>query len=208
MKKQEVRDALYLGLGAYLPGWKVVKKDEAFVRPITGGVQKIFVGIVDYNPEFRVSLTFATRIERVENIFNGVFGVPSSEEKLSLTSMTQLDYFFPNQPKPMQFSVRTDEDLRKAIDAMGSILRDKALAFLDAHQDLAALDRAMNGGDPAFDVSDPTNRAMHALTVAKLTGNPRFEDLATSYQATIQHFPEMSKQQLARVIEHLRALQT
>ena len=66
MKKQDVRDALYAGLGAYLPGWKVVKKDEAFVRPITGGVQKIFVAIVDYNPEFRLSLTFATRIERSE----------------------------------------------------------------------------------------------------------------------------------------------
>ena len=122
--------------------------------------------------------------------------------------MTQLSYFFPGEPEPKQYSVKTDDDIRKAVDKVGAVLRDKALPFLDAHRDLAALDRAMNGGDARFDTSDPTNRAVRALTVAKLAGNPRFEQLAASYQAAIRHFPEMSRQQLDQVIEYLRTLQT
>ena len=208
MKKQEVRDAVFGYLPPHLPGWKTVKKAQAFVRPIPGGAQKIFVSLVDYNPEFRFSLTFATRIDRVEDIVNRFNEAPPSAHKATVTSMTQLSYFFPGEPEPKQYSVQTEDELRKAVEAAGAVLRDKALPFLEAHRDLAALDRAMNGGDARFDTSDPTNRATRALTVAKLAGNPRFEELAASYAAAIQHFPEMSRQQLAQVIEYLRTMQT
>ncbi|TMQ15009.1 MAG: hypothetical protein E6J91_14130 [Deltaproteobacteria bacterium] len=180
MKKQEVRDALFHYLQPHL----------------------------DYNPEFRFSLTFAARIDRAEDVVNRFNQAPASAHKTTVTSMTQLSYFFPGEPEPKQYSVKTDDDIRKAVDKVGAVLRDKALPFLDAHRDLAALDRAMNGGDARFDTSDPTNRAVRALTVAKLAGNPRFEQLAASYQAEIRHFPEMSRQQLDQVIEYLRTLQT
>jgi hypothetical protein len=208
MKKQEVRDALYGALQSYLPGWKLVKKDEAFVRPIAGGTQKVFVSIVDYNPEFRISLTFATRIDRVEEIVNRFNEAPAALHKNTLTAMTQLGYFFPGEPEPKQYSVKTEADIKAAAASLGAVLQTKALPFLDSHADVASLDAAMNGGDPRFDTSDPTYRSIHALTLAKLAGNPRFDQLAASYQAAISHFPDVSKQMLSQVIEHLRTLQT
>jgi hypothetical protein len=208
MKKPEVRDALFRYLQPYLPGWKAVKKDDAFACPIPGGVQKIFISLVDYNPEFRFSLTFATRIDRVEDIVNRFNEAPLPEHKTTVTSMTQLSYFFAGEPQPKQYSVKTEDDIRKAVEAVGAVLRERALPFMDAHRDIAALDRAMNGGDTRFDTSDPTGRAMHALAVAKLAGNPRFEELVASYKAAIQHFPEVSRQELAQVIEYLRTLPT
>lgn len=207
MKKQEVRDALYRYLQPYLPGWKAVKKDDAFVCPVPGGVQKIFISLVDYNPEFRFSLTFATRIDRVEDIVNRFNQAPESVHKTTVTSMTQLSYFFASEPDPKQYSVKTEDDIRNAVDKVGAVLRDRALPFMDAHRDVAALDRVMNGGDARFDTSDPTSRAISALAVAKLAGNPRFEQLAESYSASIQHFPEISRQELAQVIEYLGTLQ-
>lgn len=208
MKKPEVRDALFRYLAPHLPGWKPVKKDGAFVRPIPGGAQKIVFSLIDYNPEFRFSLAFTTRIDRAEDIVNRFNEAPASVHHTTLTSMTQVSYFFPGEPEPKQYSVQTEDDIRRAVDQVGAVLRAKALPFMDAHRDVAALDRAMNGGDARFDRSDPTNRAMSALTVAKLAGNPRFEELAASYQAAIQHFPEMSTRRLAQVIEYLRTLQT
>jgi hypothetical protein len=208
MKKQEVRDALFGYLQPHLPAWKSVKKDEAFVRPIPGGVQKIFISLVDYNPEFRFSLTFATRIDRVEDIVNQFNEAPPAAHKATVTSITQLSYFSPGEPEPKQYAVKTEDDIRKAVDEVGALLRTKALPFMEAHLDIAALDRAMNGGDNRFDTSDPTNRATRALTVAKLAGNSRFEELEESYRAAIQHFPEMSRQGLAQVIDYLHTLQS
>src|SRR5215831_5450844 len=142
MKKQEVRDALFGYLQPYLPAWKSVKKDEAFVRSIPGGAQKIFISLVDYNPEFRFSLTFATRIDRVEDIVNQFNEAPASAHKTTLTSMTQLSYFFPGDPEAKQYSVQTNDEIRKAVDEVGAVLRTEALPFMDTHRDIAALDRA------------------------------------------------------------------
>jgi hypothetical protein len=62
----------------------------------------------------------------------------------------------------------------------------------------------MNGDDLRFDTSDPLSRNMHALVVARLAGNPRFEELAANCERAMQAFPEVSKQKLARLVAHLR----
>ncbi len=206
MKKSEVRDAVYRELAPFLPGWKLVKKDEAFVRAIAGGTQKVLVPLIDYNPEFRFSLVLATRLDAVEALFNQFSGAPATAKGTTLTAMTQLAYFFPGEAKK-QYSVRTEADIHAAAAELGALLSTMILPFLDQHADLAALDRAMNGADPQFDTSDLTSRTMHALVVARLASNPRFEELATTYQNAMQAFPEMSKQKVAGLVQHLRTMQ-
>jgi hypothetical protein len=208
MKKQQVRDALYRELQPLLPGWKLVKKDEAFVRPISGGRQTLGIAIVDYKPEFRFSLVLTTRLDAVENIFNQFNSAPAAYHSLTVTSITQLDYFFADEPPPKQFSVYSEADIVAAVQQLAPLLRDRILPFFDSHRDIAALDAAMNGGDPQFDKSNPVTRNMHALVLARLAGNPRFEQLVSSYEDAMKHFVEAAKQGFPEIVAYLRSLPT
>jgi len=109
MKIQEVRDALYRELAPLLPGWKLVKKEQGFMRAFAGGRQGVFVPIWDYNPEFKFSLAFGTRLDAAEALVHRVSGVQGADQKASMTMVTQLAYFFSGEQKK-QIRVTTPED--------------------------------------------------------------------------------------------------
>ena len=58
----ETRYAMYRELAPNLLGWKLVKKAQAFVRPIAGGGQRIIIDVVDYKPEYRTMKGWQTSI--------------------------------------------------------------------------------------------------------------------------------------------------
>lgn len=208
MKLAQVRESLNHALGPLLPGWKLVKKDEAFVRPIAGGKQWVSISIVDYRPEFRFSLTMATRLDAVEQINNQFSGATGSGTGRTSTTMTQLEYFFADENRnpydPKQYSVATEDDIVAAVRVLEPVLRDRILPWLDAHRGLAAIDSALNGDDARIDTSYLGHRAMSALTVARLARNPSFEVLVARYEEAIRSLPQMERDKLAALIAHLR----
>ncbi len=198
MKSHKVRDLLYRELGAVLPGFKPSKKDEAFVRAIPGGLQKIFVPIIDYNPGFRFSLVFGIRLDEVEVIYNQFSAAPAGTK--SLTTLTQLAYFFPKETKK-QIAVASEEEIVAAVRSLSSVIEGEILPFLGRHQNVKSLDAAMNGEDPRFDKSDPLFRNMHALILAQLARNPNLDELVAKYAEEIRWFPEASKAKFVRLTD-------
>jgi hypothetical protein len=203
MKLTEVRDAMYRELTPLLPGWKLVKKAQAFVRPIPGGEQRIVVGVVDYKPEYRISLALATRLEAAEELFHRSSGIPAAVQASSFTAVTQLAYFYPNQPEPKQFAVHDEAEIAAAVSAMAPVLREHGLPLLDRTRTVEALDAAMNGDDRAFDTSERTMRALHGLAVAHLARNPHFDELVARYQAEMIRYPDEQKQRVANLVTEL-----
>src|SRR4051794_9755665 len=65
------------------------KKNQAFVRPIDGGVQRILLAIVDREPELTLSLVLGCRLEAVEETFHRFSGSPPAAQGDTLTTMTQ-----------------------------------------------------------------------------------------------------------------------
>jgi hypothetical protein len=121
--------------------------------------------------------------------------------------MTQLEYFFPGERPPKQYSVHNEDEIRAAVAELAPVIRDKILPFLDQHQDVATLDAALNGDDPRIDTSDITSRTLHAVVLAHLAGNPRFEELVARYQAELEKFSALgkSRERLAQLVEYLRS---
>src|SRR4051812_20398476 len=95
MKKSEAKTLIYEGLNSLLAGegFQLVKKEEGFVRRIPAGKQTVGVPIADYNPTYIFSLTFTTRLDVVEDIFNLFSGSPPKYHSMTETTITQLDYF-------------------------------------------------------------------------------------------------------------------
>jgi hypothetical protein len=203
MKKPEVRDLLYSRLSDVLKpaGFRVRKADEALVRPISGGLNRLYVALWDYNPVFQFSLTAGIRIDAVEELFHHCSGSPPAYHKMSSTTLTQLSYF----TKPAEFEVTTPEEIVAAVDHLTPVITGKIVPFFDRYTDLATLDRALNGGeDPGADTTHLPSRALHWVAIAYLANNPHVEEIAARFAQEMQTFPESERAKLDCLLAELR----
>jgi hypothetical protein len=204
MTKAEVREALYKELAPLFRGFRLKKSEEGFVRAIPGGTQKVLVPLFDYKPVFIFSLMLCTRMDEVERIFNLFSGSPPKYQAMTLTSMTPLEFFYPDCQGKKEYKVETAEDVRNAVQDLSAI-SGKINLFLDQYQDVKSLDAAMNSGDgPRFDRSSDPYRAMHVLTLARLAKNPEFERLVAGYQAQAHNWNAVDKKKLDDLVSYLK----
>jgi hypothetical protein len=204
MKKSQVRDLLYAGLGEVVtPTGFLLKKNDAFVRPISGGLNRIYVPLWDYNPVFRFSLTAGIRIDAVEQLFHLCSGAPTAYQKMSSTTLTQLSYF----TEPDEFELTTPAEITVAVDHLAAIITGKVLPFFDRYSDVTALDQALNGGaDPDLESTQLSSRALHWVAIAHLAGNPRVEQIAARFAQEMRTFPESEQAKLECLLAELRCV--
>jgi hypothetical protein len=215
MKKSEVRNLIYEGLKGVLEdhGFRLNRKQEGFVRRIPDGKQCIGVPLVDYNPTYIFSLTLTTRLEAVQTILNLFTGSPPQYHSITVTTITQLDYF---TKKKTEYKVETEADISNAIVDLTPLAHGEIIPFLDQHQDAVSWDRAVNSnsndvcGDSSMltdrcnsvDNSNHPNRGMAAVVLAHLAGNPNFEDVVRR----LRNFYEGSRDatdKLTRLVDYL-----
>jgi tetratricopeptide (TPR) repeat protein len=134
----------------------------------------LVVSVLDYDPVFVFSLVMCVRLDAVENIFHLFSGTPPEYQATTPTSITQLQYFFPGHRGKKEYSASTEEDMEAAVRELSAI-RGKILRFFDQHQDVKALDAAMNCEEASdFDRSGQPYGAMHGVILARLANNARF----------------------------------
>jgi hypothetical protein len=195
---------LYDGLGDVLgpAGFRLKKGEEAFVRPVSGGLHRLAVALWDYQPTFEFSLVAGIRIDAVEELFHLCSGAPAQYQKLSSTTLTQLSYF----TQPHRFKVSTPEEITAAIGALTPVVSGKILPFFGKYQDVESLDRALNGGqDPEIDSTVQPPRALHWVSIAYLAGNPRLDEIAARFRAELRDFPEPSRASLECLLAKINA---
>jgi hypothetical protein len=204
MKKQEVRDLIYSELDKILSstGFRLVKTDEAFVRAIPEGKQKIYVSLIDYNPRFIFSLTVGIRLNAVEDIFNLFSGADQKSQKYTVTSLTQLEYFT-GRPKS-GFTVTSEAEIKSAISELQMVLISKIMPFLDKYTDIRSLDTAMNVEQlQDFDTSMPNVHAMHSIILTKLAGNPDYRKLVSKYEDAMRNFTQFDKDRFSNLVRYM-----
>jgi hypothetical protein len=205
MKKQEVRDIFTEQLVPFLPGFRLRKKDGSFVRAIPGGVQTIGLSIVDYNPEFKVSLVFTVRLEEVEKISHELLQTPERYRNVTITTATVLEHFFPGEG-PQEFTVTTSDDIAAVVRGLGPHLRDRIVPFFERHQNVASLDAVVNSEEGAsFVRTNAPYRQMRALILAHLANNPRFDDLARQFEEQSHAWHPGDREHLLATIRYLSA---
>lgn len=203
MTRNELRDAFFDQLGPLLPGFRPRKKDEVFARKIAGGEQQVGLALVDYKPDFVLSLTVAIRLEEAETIFNAFSGSLPKYHGSTLTSATLLEWF--TKGSPARVKVSSDAEIAAAVAQLKPVIEGRIAPFLEAHQDVESLDAVLNGPDgAAFDKTNPPYRQMHGLIVAKLAGNPRFEELAATFQGEAAAWQERDRAKLVALTNQLR----
>jgi hypothetical protein len=202
VKKAEVRDLLYAGLGEVLTpaGFQLRKAEEAFARQRAGVLHRVYVPLWDYNPVFQFSLTAGIRIDAVEEIFHRCSGAPAPYQKLSSTTLTQLPFF----GGPAQIEVTAPDQVSAATAQLAPVITGKILPYFGRYSDVAALDGALNGGaEPGVDTTQLPSRALHWVAIAYLADNADVEQIAARFAAEMDGFPETERAKLDCLLAEL-----
>jgi len=203
MTTQEVRDPFLASLAQDVPGFRLVKKQSGFVRRLGEATQVIGMSLVDYKPEFRVSLVVTIRLEEAQRILNAFTGSPPRYHSMTVTTATTLEYFLPGAE---QYCVRNPDEVLAAGKELAPVLRERIVPFLEGHADAQSLDAVMNSDEGAsFDRTNPPYRQMSSLTLARLAGNPRFGELVAAYEKEAATWHPQDRQKLSAIVEYLRS---
>jgi hypothetical protein len=202
MKKREMANLIFEMLKCTLTGtdFRLKRSEDAFVRQIAGGRQMLGLPLWDYNPFFEFSLNICVRLDAVEEIFHQFIDSAPKYHAMSFTTITRLEYFTGGSGR---YKVSTATDVEAAGDILSTVIRDKIVPFFNAHQDVQALDRAVNCQVPGIDITQNPSGAMHAVILARLAGNKVFEAVVAKHQAGLQLPPEVNHP-FNRLVEYLK----
>ena len=217
--KSEVERLIVEGLNpAVNPGgFRYRKKEECFVRAIGDGRQKLGVALWDYNPLFAFSLTMTVRLDAVQAIVNQFSGSPPPYHGITTTSLTQLEFFgLPADRGRVEFRASSEPELASALPGVAALVRERVVPFFDEYRDIAALNRGLNPDGAelvtrlpwppdrrAFDASNQPYRAMAGAAVARLAGDPRWEQLVAAYRAQLSGAAEQDRRKFEELVAHL-----
>jgi hypothetical protein len=217
--KSEVQGLIVEGLNPVVnpAGFRFRKKTENYVRPIAGGRQELGLALWDYNPQFKFSLTLCVRLDAVQDIVNQFSGSPPQYHKITLTSLTQLEYLgLPAEAGRVAYQASSEPELAAVLPGVAAMVRERVVPFFEEYQDVAALNRGLNpdGAERLtqlqwppdrreFDASNPPYRAMAAVTVARLAGDPRWQELVAAYRAQSARLAEDDRRKFERLVAFL-----
>jgi hypothetical protein len=204
MTKREVKEIIYCDIGPIVSakGFKLKRAEDSFERKITDGKQSIGVPVIDYAPKYKISLTLAIRLDAVENIIHLFSGSPTKYHKVSATYISRLDRFVPSEEAV--FEVLTEEDIHSICSRWAPIIDNQILPFLDENRDLKSLAQVMNFEKLPETVTG-AGPAMHAVTVARLTKDPRFLSLVEGYSERMQYLPKGTQESFLQLVEYLKS---
>lgn len=204
MNKKEMHMRIFRILEDILAGiglW-IRKRDDGFVRTIPGGWQELSVPLWDYNPRFEFSLTLCIRLHAAQEIVNLFSGAPAKYHAITTTTITQLAYFVQRDSK---YLVTDDEDVIAVGRSLSPIMREHIVPFFDTYKDITALDRGVNCLLPSIDSTLYPVKAMTAIVLARLAGNPELDRIISNHRIAMQRLGS-EPQAYDQLVEYLKRL--
>ncbi|MBY0460014.1 MAG: hypothetical protein K2V38_22085, partial [Gemmataceae bacterium] len=165
-----------------------------------GILQDVGEWIVDYKPVFRIKIMFGLRVHAAEQIVNRFTGGTDETSTWGL----KLRDVAPEVEEPAV--VRNTRELRAALARLVPALEEAALPLLDALRDAASVERLYNdpGSSLYFRAPEPY-RAMKAVTLAHLVGNPDRDRLMAEYRPGVVRQGQDCADSYDRLVEYLKS---
>jgi hypothetical protein len=177
-----------------------VRNGEWFSREADGVRQSVGVALVDYEPEFRITIVFGLRAHAAERIFAQFWGASDDKPTCSFN----LNQLAPEIEEDIV--VRDKRMLKSALARLIPPLERTALPLLDALRDVASIERLFNSTEPVIRLSTPgPYRSMSAIILAHLTRNPDRDRLTDEYRPQVERCAgKSSLEHYDRLVEYLK----
>lgn len=187
---------------------RAVPRDAvAWERSIEGGRQELLFGLtapLARSTLAEIRMVVSVRLDAVERARCRTLGLGLPAPG-AITTRTGLHIIASGTATGARgfWTIETKDDLEGVVDSVRSTVQEKALPFLEAHRDVAALNAGCNPpgaendhrpvGHESFSVGDwqrfnamgTPARQIHALVLAHLAGDPRVSALARAYTAQV-----------------------
>lgn len=188
--------------------------DAQFVRPTRDGYQSVLMRVIGDVPFLRCVVRCTHRSEEVETIFEQVFG-PAIRNRETFWFNPSIFVGSSGGALPIENSA----DIRAVLD----VLERHGMPPLELAREPGGLDRLMNEPQrfpfsfPDLHPLAPRNLAdeyvscgrnlcLKTLIVAWLARNPAFEKRVADLRGFVKQRVDVSEEDLARVVDHLRAM--
>jgi len=204
MQMTDVKNEIVASLGEILGklGFKSKKEFDgvSFTRKFKGGANKIGVAIVNRKPNYEIGAYFSIRFDSAANVSNEITNRRPEYHADTVSLIKRFNYF---TGKPNKFQVSSEQELRQVLNEMAAVIEGQVIPLMDKCTDLVYFDRLLNT-EPSNEVD--ASAAREALIIARLVGNPRFEELVTYYKQQMAHLHLEIQADFAHAIDGLRKL--
>jgi hypothetical protein len=185
MNADEVRDAVYDSLAPLLVPKGFEVHDQRYRRVLREVRQTVRAHVVNFAPRFEFALAFCVRAEAAEAVLQQFVDVPPQFREMTETCCVTMDQLVPGLGR--RIAVNNKRSLRHALAELIPALDQVVPQFLETHQDLHGIDRLLNGSTREwFASAQPPYYSMNAVIVARLAGNPEFDQLVSTHRERLR----------------------
>lgn len=178
MKKSEVRKILEDQFKKRLKEYGFNNKGYTFLKKISDTTFFInfLFSLIDSDNSYPSQFGFCLINQRINNIFSEIF---RRNNDIWLLSTNQSRLYEENKYPDLEYDIYTEEDALKMVDEVMCYMEKEALPFLESISDLKVIEKLIN--------EKPVPEKAHVgIVLAKLMGNPEYENLKLVYKELIK----------------------
>ena len=184
-KRTPLKPSLFQCIRQYLSeeGFRLDANRNIFVRRYEGITEILYVTCTNAKPGHWVTPGVGLRFETVEEIFHRTSGWDPKLQNDTNTVGTQVGVLIDGKGTSCRFLLESDSEIASVTEKVVGIFRKVALPYFAQFGSLAAIDTELNDHPAERSVNSSLAwfRCSRGLIVAKLTGRPDYEQLATFY---------------------------
>ena len=185
VKATPLKSLLFQCIRQYLSAedFRLDAKRSIFVRRYEGTTEIFYVTCTNAKPGHWVTPGVGLRFGTVEEIFHRTSGWDPKFQKDTNTVGTQVGVLIDGKGTSCRFLLESESEIAFVTEKVVSVFRKFALPYFVQFGSLAAIDAELNDHPAERSVNSSLAwfRCSRGLIVAKLTGRPDYEQLATFY---------------------------
>ena len=205
MKKVDVRRVIDQRLNEFLrpKGFKKNSKLRCFDRATEVGFHSVVPDVLDYQPNFEISLFLELRVDAVEDILNSAEGFESDQSERTTTARFELDFL--GAPELNNLTITSESELRSVLDKWTKVLEQVGLPMMEqsnSTDSLEALMNSPNNRDYNFGYSQP-NIGFIRVCLAHLAKNPEINTVIHTQRIEMADYPKAAYEQFDKFVNML-----
>lgn len=194
MKKAEAKKLLDTYFKDRLESIGFKKSKYGFVRKERDYFVAFGYSLVDLDNSFSSQFGIHCGFESIDKVYG--FSVGRNVNQINLYSISQAGLYDERKYPKLEYDLYTESDIQHMVSEVAEYLERKALPFFANLSTIERLEKFRN--------ENPTpQQAKSGLILAKLVGNPNYENLKGQYRLLLKDWPESDKQELEKIIAFL-----
>lgn len=186
-------------------GFEYIDMYSQFRKKDKMGFQNVILSISQYETEIWIEVTLGVRKDEVERITQPFLSNLTDFQNQTTTISVSVGKL--NQNPYFRYKAENEEDLEVCAEELIKFMTEEGMIFLEEKSSMQELDSAFNKipKQPILYIHNQHHRFFKGIVLAKITNNPRYEELVELYyhSLVIQKANETIQANFKRLVNFL-----